>query len=386
MKIILGTDVIRYPLTGTGRYAYEIGKGLLAHKEITLQFFQGNHLYKKLPEPSINKTEFTSTMTMLKKNITGFLTRYPFLLKGHRYISENKQARVLQNTADSIFHGPSFYLPKHSGPSIVTFHDLSVIHHPEFHPPGRVRYMLEEFPAALRRANILLTISEHARKELITYSGFPPEKVICTPLAASADFFPRDKQDCLHVLNKYSLEYQKFCFFAGTIEPRKNLSILLDAYEMLPKKFRACYPLIVSGFHGWKSEDIHARLISAQNSGWVKYLDFVPASDLPFLFSAAKIFVFPSRYEGFGLPLLESMASGVPVVCSNVTSLPEVAGDCALMCHPDDTDELSTLIKKAIEDDTWRASSIKNGIKHAASFSWEKTVDKTIEAYQLASL
>lgn len=383
VKVILGTDVIRYPLTGIGRYAYEIGSGLVkTSQNVDPMFFYKNHLSKKLPMGAFSDRH---SGHHIFRSLANLLTQSKVILNCHRIVSDVIQQRRLEPYKDAVFHGPNFYLPKHSGPCVSTFHDLSVVQHPEFHPSARVRYMLDSFPKALNRATLLLTISEHARIELVNYSGFSPEKVICTPLAASPDFYPRLPDDCFSVLQKYVLNYKKFFLFVGTIEPRKNISVLLDAYERTSTSFRYRYPLVVVGYHGWNSEHLHKRLLAAQAAGWVKYLGFASASDLPILYSSARAFVFPSRYEGFGLPILEAMASGVPVICSNSTSLPEVAGGHALMCDPDDVETLTELIVKAADDDDWRQVAITGGIEHASTYSWGKTVEQTINAYRIAS-
>jgi alpha-1,3-rhamnosyl/mannosyltransferase len=173
-----------------------------------------------------------------------------------------------------------------------------------------------------------------------------------------------------------------YSLFVGTIEPRKNIETLLDAYSRLPLELRKRWPLVLTGYHGWRNESIHQRLESAKREGWAFYLGFVPSEDLPLLFAGARLFTFPSLYEGFGLPVLEAMSSGVPVVCSNSSSLPEVAGDAALMCDAKDTETLTDLIRRGLEDDAWRASAVEQGLLHAAGFSWERCALETLQVYQ----
>jgi len=245
--------------------------------------------------------------------------------------------------------------------------------------------MGRELPKALKRADVIITDSNYTRAEVIEYSGFDPSRVLATPLAASKEFQARTEHECLETLGKFQVSYQGYVLYAGTVEPRKNLISLLDAYEALPASLRKTTPLVVAGYKGWRSEDVHERLEKAHAAGWAKYLGFVSDQDLPILFSAAKTFVYPSVYEGFGLPVLEALASGVPVVCSNTTSLPEVAGDAALMCEHADVDTLAQLIIKSLEDQEWRQAAIRQGLQQAATLSWQKTVDKTIGAYKLAA-
>jgi alpha-1,3-rhamnosyl/mannosyltransferase len=245
--------------------------------------------------------------------------------------------------------------------------------------------MARELPKALKRADVIITDSSYTRDEVIEYSGFDPSRVLAIPLAASEEFQARTKNQCQETLNKFQLNYQGYVLYAGTVEPRKNLMSLLDAYEALPANLRQRTPLVVAGYKGWRSDDVHERLKKAHAARWANYLGFVSAKDLPVLFSGAKTFVYPSVYEGFGLPVLEALASGVPVVCSNSTSLPEVAGDAPLMCQHEDVETLSQMLVKSLDDEAWRASAIAKGLQHAKTFSWQRTVSQTFDAYKLAA-
>lgn len=178
------------------------------------------------------------------------------------------------------------------------------------------------------------------------------------------------------------LKPNQYCLFTGSIEPRKNIETLLDAYERLPLELRLNIPLVISGFKGWSSEGLHQRFERGQKAGWLRYLGYTKSADLPLLFAGARSFLFPSLYEGFGLPVLEAMASGVPVVCSDSASLPEVVGDCALMCAAMDVETLTQLIQKSIEDEVWREEARIKGLNRAKHFSWQRCAQETILAYQ----
>jgi alpha-1,3-rhamnosyl/mannosyltransferase len=175
---------------------------------------------------------------------------------------------------------------------------------------------------------------------------------------------------------------QGYSLYVGTIEPRKNLDVLLDAYALLPQAVRQQWPLILIGYQGWRSEHLHARIAAAASEGWARYLGFVEASELPLFYAGARVFVFPSLYEGFGLPVLEAMASGIPVVCSNASTLPEVAGDAAAMCEPQDVEGLTELINRALQDESWRKLAISKGLLQAAKFSWQRCAKETAAVYQ----
>ena len=384
MKIVLGIDAIKYPLTGIGRYAYELAKGFQSLADIEKIFFLKEsqiHADLKLLE----STAHVDKPKPIKHLIRSILGSFEPVVRVYQIQHDLRESKALQPYRNAVFHGPDYYLPKHEGPCLTTFHDLSVFKYPEFHPKTRLNYMGKELPKALKRADVIITDSNYTREEVIDYSGFDPSRVLAIPLAASEEFKPRAENECQETLRRFQLTYKNYVLYAGTLEPRKNLNSLLDAYESLPEKLRLHTPLVVAGYKGWRSDDVHERLKKAHAAGWAEYLGFVSAKDLSILFSAAKSFVYPSIYEGFGLPVLEALASGVPVVCSDATSLPEVAGGCALMCDHADVDALVELLTKSLEDQEWRQTAITKGLQQAATFSWQKTVNKTLDAYRLAA-
>ncbi len=384
MRLVVGAEAIKFPLTGVGRYALELVNGLRQQPEVeSLHLLIGGAIQNDVPARNLQPEE--SARAEAASAFRSRTMAFRPLVAAYRGLKEVRQARALRPHRGAVYHGPNYYLPSHDGPTVATFHDLSVFKHPEFHPQDRVRSMANELPRALERADLLLTDSECTRREVIAYSGFPAARVLSIPLAASSEFRPRTEVECSEIQKRFHLGYQSYMLYAGTVEPRKNLGVLLDAYEGLEYGLRRRMPLVIAGYRGWHSEDIHNRLLRAASAGWARYLGYVATEQLPILFSGARAFVFPSIYEGFGLPVLEAMASGVPVVCSNASSLPEVAGNCALMCNPEDVIGLRQLLKRAIEDGIWRQSAISNGLAHAGSFSWARTVKTTMGAYHLAA-
>ncbi len=204
-------------------------------------------------------------------------------------------------------------------------------------------------------------------------------------MGANPAFRPHSAAALAPVLARWELQAQGYSLYVGTIEPRKNLDRLLDAYEALPKALRARYPLVMAGSPGWRSEHTHARMARAASAGWLHYLRYVPQADLPALYAGARLFAYPSLYEGFGLPVLEAMASGVPVLTSNVSSLPEVVGDVALSIDPQDTDAITAALVRGLQDEAWQLQACSAGIEHARQFTWARCIDRTVQVYaQLA--
>jgi alpha-1,3-rhamnosyl/mannosyltransferase len=381
MKVIFGADAIRYPLTGIGRYAYEVGRRLPYAEGVEhVRYLRGSRVLDALPErPAIGRTQQNNAR--LRRVVGGL----PMFAEVYLHLEAIAQKRVLRGYSDYVFHGPNYYLPPHSGPCVATFHDLSVFSWPECHPAARVRRMQKELPKIMQRVQVLLTDSEFTRQEVAAHFNWPLNRIVVAPLAASSDYRPMDIVEVAPVLSQWGLHFGRYSLFVSSLDPRKNIGMLLDAYERMPDALRLRMPLVVVGFEGWKSEDTIARLRAGERAGWARYLGFVDEASLPALYAGARVFLYPSRYEGFGLPVLEAMAAGTPVICSNAASLPEVTGaDGAVLIAVDDADALYEALMRALEDDAWCAEARRHGLKRAAEFSWDKTVTATLVAYNLA--
>lgn len=375
MRVVFGTDPIKYPLTGIGRYTYELARQLQGNDEISdFLFLQGRTISPNLPSINVKSSAASGVKTFVKNSA--------FASELYRLSAPWLKSLALRPYNSFIYHSPNFYLPPRVPNAVATFHDLSIFTWSKCHPENRVRYMQKELLLTLKRAKILITDSEFTRKELAEYFDYPIEKIVSAPLASSGDFYPREYASLQSLMDRLNLIAGQYTLFTGTIEPRKNIVTLLDAYERLPLELRSQYPLVICGFSGWNSEALHRRFALAAQQGWLLYLGYLSSEDLPLLFSGARTFLFPSLYEGFGLPVLEAMASGVPVVCSNAASLPEVLGESGLMCDALDVEGLTTAIIKSLEDENWRKLSIESGLSRAKTFSWARCAQKTIEAYK----
>ncbi len=378
MKVILSIDPVRFPLTGIGRYTVELARHLEKISQIErLRFFSDYRFADDLPESGQSVKPTASSSIAIRRRILNNRVA----VEMYRLVSPLIKHYALRGHSDHVFHGPNFYLPPFDGPAVCTFHDLSVFTWADCHPPERVRFMRKEIALTLKRADMLITDSEYTRQEVAAYFGWPLEKIRAVPLACSDDFRPRTAEELSPVLDRHGLRLGGYSLYVGTIEPRKNLEVLLDAYAMLPPSIRQRYPLVLAGYRGWRSERLHSRIEVAVSAGWARYLDFVAADELPLIYAGARVFVFPSLYEGFGLPVLEAMASGIPVVCSNSSTLPEVVGDAAAMCEPQDADTLSQLIATGLQDEIWRDKAKSKGLLQAAGFSWPRCAEETAAVY-----
>lgn len=380
LNIVFSTDCIKYPLTGIGRYAYELGKELQKRENlVNLTFLHGTKMRDSLAVASESSQSVQSIKRKLQKS--------KLVSEIYRLSFPFAKSFALRKVRGQIFHSPNYYLPPGIKNSVATFHDLSVFHWPQFHPAGRVHLMQKELKKTVVRADVLITDSHFTKNELIEYFDLDAQKIMVAPLACNEHFQPRSEIETQQILNKYQLKWRRFFLYTGTIEPRKNILTLLKAYDRLSVNEKQSFPLVISGYKGWENETLFKLFDKGYREGWLKYLGFVPGKDLPILFSAATSFVFPSIYEGFGLPVLEAMASGTPVVCSNATSLPEVVGKAAFMHDPEDIDKLTQCLLLMISDFSQRDVMIESGLTQAHKFSWAYCADRTIEAYgQIAKL
>jgi len=375
LKVVFSTDCIKYPLTGIGRYAFELARELQQREEkLSMTWLHGSRIRNSLAVAS----ESTQSVQSLKRT----LQKSKAVSEIYRLTYPLLKTWSLRNFKNYIFHSPNYYLPPGVKHCVATFHDLSVFHWPQFHPSGRVHLMQKELRKTVARADRLITDSHYTKRELQEYFSVPGEQIIVAPLACNEQFHPRVEADADKILKNYNLQWRRFFLYTGTIEPRKNIITLLRAYDRLPVNEKRAFPLVISGYKGWENTELFGLFDKGEKQGWLKYLGFVPGKDLPILYSAATTFVFPSVYEGFGLPVLEAMASGTPVLCSNATSLPEVAGEAALMHDPEDVDELTSFLLRMTQDTQLKTTMINAGLGRAKQFSWSICADNTFEAYR----
>jgi len=237
-------------------------------------------------------------------------------------------------------------------------------------------------PNTLTRAAYIITDSEEVRREAIGHFGLDATRVTAIHLGVDEVFAPRDEPTCRDVLARYGLGYGRYMLSVGTLEPRKNLVAAIQAFESLPKRLRSANSLVIAGQRGWHSGEIEKLIHKGESAGWLRFLGFVPQEELPVIYAGARLFVYPSRYEGFGLPVVEALASGVPVITSSVSCLPEIAGNAADLVHPDDIDGLRNSMNRLLEDEMHRVELRARGIQRAKRFSWQRCAEETVAIYR----
>ena len=274
-------------------------------------------------------------------------------------------------------------------PSILTIHDMTLWLYPAYHPWRRLATMRPVIPYAARRAAAIITVSHSAKADIVRILGLSPDKVHVIYEAAGPEFRPlvEDSErnsptgpELDTVRRAYKLP-SRFLLHVGTLEPRKNMVRLLQAFSDLRRTRAVPHDLVLVGQRGWKWEQIFAAVENLDLAGAIHFLDYVPGIRLPALYNLADALVYPSLYEGFGLPVIEAMASGLPVVTSPRGALPEVAGEAAQMVDPTDVESIAEGIRQVLTDRSLHASLRARGLTQAARFSWSKTAEQTRQLY-----
>lgn len=285
-----------------------------------------------------------------------------------------------------LFHFPSFVSrPLRAAKAVVTIHDLAFVRMPESSERKNAAFLNKHVPRTLERAALVLVDSKFTASELAEIYGYPEDKTRVVPLGVEEDFHPSLPEEAIRQCRRYGLP-EKFILCISTIEPRKNIGTLLEAYGLLRGGDGNVPSLVIVGGEGWRGEDVKIeRMIEKLKlRGAVKRLGYVARDAMPAIYSSACLFVFPSLYEGFGLPPLEAMACGAPVVCSNAPSLPEVVGDAALLVPPQDAACMAGAMRKLLDDSALRQELVRKGLDRAKRFTWAETARLTLDAYREA--
>lgn len=371
MKVVLAVDALTPPLSGIGRYTWELASRLALDSSIDQLHFYRNGYWIRNPSALLDPSLSAAGPHAYKQLAPRWSS-----VKSLRWIGGVIRCK------GAIFHGPNYFLPPCTDRGAITVHDLSIFKFPETHPVERIRQFEKHFSLSIQRADHLITDTQTTREEVIRFLGWPEDRVTAVHLGVSERFRPQEFCQTEPILTRYGLQYAGYALCVSTLEPRKRIDRLLDAYSLLPAQIRDRFPLILIGARGWLNEDLHLKITAGTRAGWLKYLGFVPEEDLPIIFAGARLFIYPSIYEGFGLPVAEAMASGVPVVTSKFSCLPEVTQGAAMLIDPDDIEDFCTIIHRGLDDDEWRAKANSAGLSIAKSYRWSRCIKDTVLVYR----
>jgi glycosyltransferase involved in cell wall biosynthesis len=300
--------------------------------------------------------------------------------QGQSLLRKHFHSFVVNGSYD-LYHEPNFIPLPCDLRTAATLHDLSVLHHPEWHPADRVAHFEKSFRDGVKRCEHFFTVSEFVRHEIIKTLHVRPDQVTVTYCGVRPGLTPQPEAVVQESLRRLQLPLRYF-LTVGTIEPRKNVLTVLRAYCALPEKVRAAYPLLLVGAWGWNSADVADYLDREGRHRGVRHLGYFPEKHLPVLYNGARALLFPSYYEGFGMPAVEMLACGGAVIASTAGALVEVAGRCAHLVEPGDVDGWRHAMHRAAVDAEWW-SGLRRGVTEVAKeFTWERCAADTLRAYR----
>ncbi len=375
MRIAFNATSLLSTLTGTGLYTKFLLEKLIQNPEFSFTMFYAKRWSSDLLEPKTSTPQYIKTL--VRKYI-------PHAYSMNRLIQQYHFAVGIKKSQFDLYHEPNFFAFDFYGPIVLTVHDLSWIRYPETHPKERVTAMNRFFESSLLRADKVITDSAFVRQELVSVFGVSAEKISPVYFGVYSVFYPHQPNETYATLINLNLIHGSYFLAVGTIEPRKNLQVALNAFMRLPKKMRQQYPLVIVGMMGWNTDSFERLVGPLISCGDVKLLGYLSQVDLIHVIAGALSLIYPSVYEGFGLPPLEAMACGVPVITSNVSSIPEVVGNAGMLLDPFDVDGFSNAMRKMVESKVDRDHLAKMALERSLHFNWDKTAVGTIEVYRQA--
>ena len=374
MNIAIDVRTINNKQSGVGFYVRYLVEALGKIDKKNSYFLITNNQEEEVLGEFAQNCRFLATWFSNENHVLGDLWENFFL-----------PLRLFWNQID-IFHGPAFLIPslyRHRA-SVVTVHDLVAYSYPHTIPIKYKYYMRMLIRAATLRADKVLVDSYSVKNELMDRLKVPEEKIHVVPLGVSPSYRVVNNRNLIKsVKEKYGIK-KDYILQVGNIEPRKNLPRLFNAFSLVKEKTNNSYQLVNVGKKGWLYKEIFEMLNKYGLQEDIIFTEYVPEEDLVLLYNGAELLAYPSLYEGFGLPILEAMSCGTPVITSNVSSMPEVAGKAALLIDPLNGEEIAWAIHKVLTDTELKNRLKNSGLERTAFFSWEKTARQTLEVYQEA--
>lgn len=390
MKLILNAEALRPPITGVGNYTLHLLEQFVGLDTIDeVHCFTGTDWRsgdEQLASTAAIKAAVGSSDQQLKQlaiaRLRTMIGHMPGAKPLYSLVMDRRFGQIANRLTSAVYHETNYILKPFAGPCMTTVHDLSHKRFPQYHPRHLVAWLDRFLPGSLARADCIITVSDIVRNELQELYGIPGHKIKTVYEGVQACYHPRTESETADVLSQLNLKHQQYVLLVATLEPRKGIDVLLDAWSLIPEALRQQYPLILAGSSGWRNEALVERISRLSAQGTVRHLGYVKADVLPALFAGAAVFTYPSVYEGFGLPVLDAMSSGVPVICRADTSMAEFSQGACLLCDTGEPQELAHKLQSLLENQALRESWARRGVLQAANFSWERCAKETAEIYR----
>lgn len=381
-KVLINLSPIKRPLTGIGYYTLNIIKELLKRSVEVVSIHDGRYLNSEQTAKFLHDFELeglvkTKSCSGIKRKLVSIARGIPGSYQLKKLLLTIKLRPKLKVLAESnyVYFEPSFIPFEYAGKTVTTIHDLSFVTHPEFHPRSRVEYLQSSLSTTITKSDHLVVDSDFILDELNQHYAESIGKTSTLYLGVDEGFGAQHTEDSSSLLDRLKLHNKSYILSVCTLEPRKNLTRLIEAYKSLPALTREQSPLVLVGDSGWKNEAMLGSARALVASGQIKFTGYVSDRELKQLYASAMVFAYPSLYEGFGLPVVEAMASGAPVLTSNSGATKEVAGDGALLVEPTSIEAITSGLLKLIENPLLREQLVEKGNMRVAQFTWKSTVD-----------
>ncbi|MFZ2126027.1 MAG: glycosyltransferase family 1 protein [Candidatus Microsaccharimonas sp.] len=353
-------------ITGVGYYTKRLTEALIKDKQNTVSTFSFNFLTRQ-PVPKFKNRPTQEINRWFPLRVYAKLHSHRFTLPFDLF---------LKPVDLTIFTNYARWPTVKSRYTATTIHDLTFLHYPELVEEKNLAHLNRIVKRSIRSSDFIITVSEAVKSEIVEYFKISPDRIVTTPVLPDDTFYKKNDNE---VHKKYGIPTNKYLFFISTIEPRKNIPVLIKAYEKLSPKLRKEYSLVLSGGMGWKGEASVKAIKTAQRKGLqVIHTGYIDEQDKSALYQQASAFVFPSIYEGFGMPLLEAAASQTPIVTTDIPVLKEAAGEGAAYFKSGDSKELASAITTVLTDTHRRADLVKKASAHLRTFSWADNAHKII--------
>ncbi len=371
MRIALDGFPLSSPKTGIGHYTLQLARALAEispgdNFELISPFPFSESVVRELQQTSI------ANLSLNHPQAASFRRRWWAL----------GLPLFLRQNAFDLFHGTNYEVPLwQRRPNVLTIHDLSLLLHPEYHEPRLVLRSRRRLPLMIRSAAKIIAVSESMKREMSQHLKIRPERIAVTPEAPRENFRPLPSSETLAIRQRLGIEAD-FILAVGTIEPRKNLITLVRAFDQIVRTTALRPQLVIAGGEGWLMDELYAFVAKSRSAERVRFIGYTRDDDLRALYSSSRISVYPSLYEGFGLPPLEAMACGAPVIASRIPAIEETVGNAAVLIDPTNVEELASMIIQLWNDERRRAQLSEAGLRHAAEFTWQRTARLTLEVYR----